>query len=78
MTEKEFLKVLVNKFHQLGFMFKNYSDQGLEKILDHFLEEHHKEYYEVEFIKIDKERDEMIADMQERTKKFLECGKKKG
>jgi len=47
MTEKEFIE------NAIGEILNYNSDEDwLSKKIDEFLEEHHKEYYEVEFVSI--------------------------
>lgn len=49
MTEKEFLKLFGDSLQEPDVCF----DNRMDRRIDEFLEEQHKEYYEVEFIKKD-------------------------
>jgi hypothetical protein len=46
MSEKEFLIAALNSFAEAGI----YTQEKLEKVIDEFLEEHHKTYCEIEFL----------------------------
>lgn len=54
MNEKEFLIKFINDFKNSNLYATD------ESFIDYFLEEHHKEYYEVEFI--EKEKSEALPD----------------
>lgn len=62
MTQKEFLKTFLEALGLMDNHLKLYADEDIDK----FLEQHHKEYFEVEHIRKDaseEECSEAITDM---------------